>query len=562
MDINNGENLVYQKKLENKENGQHILVLQFSEPVVIKSFKVTSSKDVSYLFSEDYIQNKQFGLSKKYIPLCLFLYITDCTLIFVAFYFINKFVKSFALKYFIYALVLGSICICVLPPFTIPDEKVHFCTANFYANVLTKIQTYNANTSFADVALRKCDNEFYPADLLENKFFTRQTTEFLTKGQYKKYYSYAFPKLFESPSGTDYITIKNDIIEAKRVFYFVPHIFGVMISRALNLNQFVLYYFSCFLSLLFCSGIVAFSFFKTKCRNILFYFLALNPFLLQQMSHFTYDGEIFTFALVFVLFIFNYLRSRKISDFILSVVFIFLLLPAKQKVYMPLVLLYLLLFWEKISFLAKKWFSNKKIFYASICVLSFALLCICKIYIKKNPAAFINGGGFFFLDGEYHPTLTYVLLHPFDAVLKVFYTFSYQMPIIFSTLIGCGLGIGTLFAPYNVIILYFIILCFVLLDKSCQIIEAGQRKLCFIICVLVFFFVYIGMFISVAWDSVYVLGVQGRYFIPILPLLFLGANSEKFRFNKVFDNSNSLCNVIPLYVFIVLLGAFTYIITA
>ena len=58
------------------------------------------------------------------------------------------------------------------------------------------------------------------------------------------------------------------------------------------------------------------------------------------MGHFTYDGTIYALSLGFIVLFFSYYEKRKISDLVLSIIYLSLLWNAKGHLYMPLGLLY------------------------------------------------------------------------------------------------------------------------------------------------------------------------------------------------------------------------------
>lgn len=555
VNINNNKEIIYGKKIDSAAKNSAILVLDFPQSIKIKSLEIVCSKNITYLNHGKHIQTKQYGLQKKYrilFPIC---YSILCLLAVIFFYATNKYIKNFAFKYFIYAIISGCVCILVWPALNVPDEKVHFNTANFYANVMTGMQSIDEKKTFTDVIIRKCDTQLYPNEITSNPKFLRGAIKDVWKDvkDYKKYYAYAFPKLLKTSSSSEYITSNVQIIEdASRTIYFIPHIIGIMISRKLNVNQFVLYYFSCFLSLLFTVSIITFAFLKTKCKSILFYFLALNPALLQAMCHFTYDGTIYSCALSFILFIFTYYKKRKISDLILSVIFLILLYPAKNHIYLILGGLYLILGGQTL----RKFYKNKKLFYFCLIFIVVVLALLCINFVVHNPTVYAS-----YMETKGNVRLvhtpTYVLLHPFDFTMRLFYTILTQFTKIFGQSLGLVTGLRLFISSFIVQILFFIIFYFSIIDSSNFTLSKNKKSLCLIISSLVFLFVCTGMFIGYG-DNMYIQGVQGRYFIPILPLVFMSL-PEKLKLNKIHNNSAILQLVIPLYVLILHIDIFALI---
>lgn len=555
ININNDEKLIYGKRIDKVNENSAILVLSFPKNTEIKSLNITAKKNVTYIFNGNKTQNKQYGLQTKYRFLLCAGFIVLCLLICLVFFLIDKFIKAFALRYFLYAIIVGLACICVWPAFLNEDERTHFNTANFYANIFTGIQKYEDISArpYADVKLRKCDNLLYPSEISNDPKFGGSLKDIWQSKDVKKYYAYAFPRILKANSSNDYVTIKSNLIDAQRILYFIPHIAGVLICRAMNTNQFILYYFCGFLSLLFSAGVITFAFAKTKCKSILFYFLALNPGLLRLMSHFTYDGAIFSFNIAFFIFFFSYYERRKLSDLVLSIIFLILLYPAKQHIYMIFGLLYLFLPTKQI----KAWFANKKAFYSSLCVF---FIIIIATYLKLA----IGGSDSYYplirTNGDYAivHTLTYVLLHPFDDLLRFLYTVWTQFGKLFEQAFGLMVGIRYFTATSFVQIFFFIILYLSVIDKTNYVLTKKQKGLTTFIIIFLSLLIFFGMFVGYG-DNIYIRGIQGRYFIPLLPLIFMSL-PEKLKLGKEHENSSVLQLAIPVYGVIAFMDMFMLII--
>lgn len=554
ININNDGNILYIAKVDTKSENTAFLVLEFQEPVKINSLSITCSKNLAYLFENNLTQTKQYGLQSKYRFLFCAGYAFLCLLAYIIFRAIHKFIKTFALKYFIYAILLGCVCIAFWPAFNIPDERVHFDSANFYANVFLKIQPFE-DFYQRKITLRKCDNQIYPDEISSNPKFTRQIPEFWEVKDYKRYYAYAFPRILRTQNSSEYITITGDICDSGRIVYYLPHIAGVMIGRALNTNQYILYYFSCFLSLIVSAFVIFFAFAKTKIKSILFYFLALNPAFIQQMCHFTYDGLIYAFAFAFVLFFLSYYREKKILDLIFSIIFLLLLYPAKEHIYMGLGILYLALFKKQI----KNFYHNKKLFY-SFLVLTILIASLFVIkYIVQNPSRYFIRSG---LEDKslrvFVYSRTYLLMKPLDNIFRLIYTLSINFWDFFGQSVGLVLGALTLNSSFFVQAAFIFAAYFSTMDKSNVILNKRQKILPLIVSCFISLLIFFGMFTGHG-DNIAITGVQGRYFIPILPLVFMTLNSSRFRLGKIYDNSAALQFAIPLYVLVVFIDIFALI---
>lgn len=533
------------KKINNRGNGNFILAFYFSEPVHIESVKLSCNKTITYLLDGEFFQNEQYGFSNK---IKVLFWICSAFLIFGAYFvfkIISKYIKNFALKYFLTVILLGIGCICIWPAFNVPDEKVHFNSVNYFVSELQ-----GKNPDWGNIIMRICDNQIYP-EKIRNEPIYPFAKDLGYIDNFIGYYSNAFSKIFKSPKETEYINFYGQVVSKERIIYFIPHIIGILLCRALNANQFILYYFTCFIALLWNSSIITISFAKTKCNNILLYFLGLNLGLIQQMCHFTYDGTIYALAFAFVLFVFSFYKKRKISDLIASVVCLVLLFPAKGQIYMPLCLFYLLLIEKQIKSLLK----NKRNIYIFVTASIVVLLVIYISYIVKNPGLY----NFDNTQMGFIRTRTYALLHPFSTILRFFYTFAIKFREFFGGLVGLLLGVRKWYVSFFCVVCYFVLLYYALADKTNSGISKSQKLVCVIVSLLVSLSIFAGMLVTYASTIyIYVGGIQGRYFIPILPLILLSFNSDKLRavcgnVNQNFDNSYSLQLAIPLYSIVIYL---------
>lgn len=177
-------------------------------------------------------------------------------------------------------------------------------------------------------------------------------------------------------------------------------------------------------------------------------------------------------------------------------------------------------------------FKKHKYLFSILClVVSSALM----IYWASINYTYVNP----LADAEYHRNL---LIHnPFDFLVMYFKTLFYNLTFYIRSCIGY---LGLLDVKFNslVYVVYFILfvsMFFVLPEKK---ITRGQKWVSILAVVIFTTFLHLMYYIN--WTSpmdAKITGIQGRYFIPILPFLFIIFTqkseyfSEKFRINyKVF----------------------------
>ncbi len=547
-------------RIDKKDNGESFFILKSPVPIQPTAIEIACKKNITYFYNNNCLQTKQYGLQNKAKCLFVFIYIILICLLYFFVFIINRLTKNFAPKYFFYSIMLGTACILIYPAFNISDERIHFNSAYYYANIITKVQSFDSKAkNVPDIMFRKCDNLIYPKEISDNSRFTREAIEVFKITELKKYYAFAFPKVLKAPNEREYVTLKKEVTDIKRVIYIIPHIIGIILFRFINANQYILYYGTCFLSLLWNSLILTFAFSKTKCKNILFYFLAFNPALLQTMCHFTYDGAIYSLALSFIILFISFYKNRQKSDFLLSVFCLILLYPAKSHVYTLLGFLYLILLPSPKKNLLKLKKLNKKFCYMIfIIILLIIFLLICK---ANNQVLYIPRRAYGRWDlKSFMLTKSFLLAKPFSSILLLLNTIGNHFFSYAGQSLGCILGVRNLFISFFLQIPYFTILYFALIDKSNFIIDKNLKKICLFVCCGIILAIFIGMGVSYAFSGTEINGVLGRYFIPVLPIFFMAFNFRQIFMKKTCDNSELLQVAIPLCSFLFFINVFEIII--
>lgn len=526
--------ILHIEQIHNKEDGISYAVIKFPEPNNEKLFKVKFSKDVKiYCNESNIVLTKQYGLPSKLCNLFILGFLAIMIFVYVVTNILNNKIKSLAVKYLIFNILLGTAFIIVNPAFNIHDERVHFNTAYNISNILMGKGSYEENNG---LLIRECDNRIYPEEIADNKIFTRDLSEFWEQKDYKKFYTYSFPNIFSKKFSTDEVLIHSDITDYKKRFiYYVPHTIGICLSRLLNFNQYELYYFSCFLALIFNTIILFIAFYKTKCKNILFYFFSLGAYVFQQMGHFTYDGTIYALSLGFIVLFFSYYEKRKISDLVLSIIYLSLLWNAKGHLYMPLGLLYFsLLDFSKFSKTI-----SKKIIITLSTIIIILVLVFYFFYTFTHKENFIIGRTIH-QELNVHGTKVSFIRNPISTILMIFISINYDFFKLLGSFFNYSLGTDQFYSCVFIIIINFILIFNILKDNTTAIYDKKVLRYMILIFTIVLFGTYYGMYVGWEISDFRIFGVQGRYLIPIGIPIYMIFNSEKFRKSEAKDNSKLL----------------------
>lgn len=536
-------------KILEKDDGNKILRIEFAYYVSdISDLKIIPKNRTDFYADKNgRLQNKQYGLPFK---LCLAFTLAFFAVVFASYFLVNLITKKLKTpwnRYLVFAGLLGIGMIIINPAYNIPDERVHFNSAYNVSNILMGKGSYTENGN--SIIMRECDNRIYPAELSDDPNFTRQVHEVMKTSEYKKYFIYA-AKEFSKKQVLEEKNYKYDLIYNKgHYIFYLPAALGITLCRVLHLNQFFAFYSGCFFTLFVMLILIYIPFRLTRTDNILFYFFALIPFVLQQISHFQYDSFLFATATGSVVFFMNYYKERKLRDLILSMIYFVLMVPSKGGCYAPLALVYLVLFKKYFIRIPKKvWFA------ASIALVVAGLLGWAGLlHLKRDVSPYfmsVTQHG----EPQLKYTFLYILKDPVGYCFIVMRTIYNSFTYLVATFFGLMLGTYELFImrPF-IVIPFFVLLYFVLADKT-TVLAGFDLKIPFaLLTFLITNFIFAAMLQSEGVGPI-IYGVQGRYFIPYAIPLFMLFNIKKLRVKESKDNSVLLMYSLVLLDFLILIN--------
>ena len=245
-------------------------------------------------------------------------------------------------------------------------------------------------------------------------------------------------------------------------------------------------------------------------------FVALNPITLQEATSLSLDGLAIGLGMFLVAFVcyLSYTKKTEINKKELGILYLLTILIGFCKmVYSPLILLF--------SLIPYKRFGTKKRKYLHAILMAIIFIIINVVWLKL--VANLLGGFNFNPNAEIdtQAQMAVILKDPIGHVLRMVTTTSYYMDFYLKGMLGVSLGAFTFGLPdtYFFIALGFITILFAQRQETFNIRNRDKA-------------VYLGVFIMVLaliftseylqWTNVgapIIEGVQGRYFLPILPIV-------------------------------------------
>ena len=304
---------------------------------------------------------------------------------------------------------------------------------------------------------------------------------------------------------------------------YIPQLIGITMGRILKLKPLIIALLGRFTNLLFYIIIIYISIKlmpKEKWKDIIAV-VGLLPMSIYLAASLSPDAIIISTIILGISYILNLKYGKRNMRFIDSVLIgIIFMIPIMCKiVYFPIILLFFLLPKEK--------FKNiwQRILYLAI------IICITAtvwFIWHKMPAPVSE----VILRTNVEEQTNFILADPLRDIYVAFNTVIHNTPEYYSTMVG---GWNT---SITIISIFSILLAVVTLGKDEKYIENENKKLwkrdkiiLGIICLISTALIFGGMYS--AWTRaqyIIVEGVQGRYFLPLLPAFLLIIESDLFKY--------------------------------
>lgn len=428
-------------------------------------------------------------------------------------------------------LVLGLFYMVAITPLSPPDEGYHYQSSYKLSNYLIfrwdrSEMGNSAHFDYSELAPHKNVSSAY----------LRVMTEGLSSGAQGEETLIPKPR-----SGLTY------------AIEYLPQAIGLAIGRLLNLNFLGIFYLGRLTNLIFFAVCAYFAVKRIPRFKVLMALAALLPMTLQQSASYSYDAFINGMAFLFIAsLIREYTAEGKMTreDFLWLLIPGALLAPAKV-VYSVMLLL---TFWipaNRFGSGKRKW--GMIAFAAAICLGVLVAFNFTSLY-NRVMSAFPGHAIQSTITGAAYYSVNDLLRNPLETLLIFWRTLRNEFLFWMGSLIGYVLsGLSLPISRWYVCgFAGLLALSVAFRGKEETKVLPGQRAAfvgCFAAVVLLSMFaMLIGW--TLAGDSV-VQGVQGRYFLPVLPLLGM-AFSGNIRWKPAWIEKALLCCALGIHVYTIL----------
>lgn len=413
--------------------------------------------------------------------------------------------------------VLGLFYMVVLAPFASPDEARHFAGAYRLSSQIMGVQAV-ADDAFYENATEK-EREYI--DRGGNVLVREQDGEEILFSQISRdTYQIVLDRFFTMDHSQG-VTVRYESPVNTTPVVYLPQALGIALARLLHLGYIPLVYLGRLFNLLAFTAIACLAVSIMPFRKEVLMAVSCLPMTLNLAASMSYDTMVIALSMLLIAWCFYLAYGKKeitTKDVVVLAMILVLLEPCKI-VYLPIAGICLLIPAAKFPSKKRYWISVA----AVIAVMAIAVFLTNHVVLSAWVG---NTDNVIVWEGTPGYTLGDVLKEPYQT-FKIYYeTLVTQLDYYQTTMLGGFLGnLDTdLSVPYFCLALLWIIMALsaVRVEGETAPVTWGQKAWIAVLLFLGLCLVLASMLLG--WTPkgyTYITGIQGRYFLPYLPLLLL-----------------------------------------
>jgi uncharacterized membrane protein len=415
-------------------------------------------------------------------------------------------------------IVLGLSYCFLIPAFCVPDEFYHYDQTYFYSDLL--LHPFDTD----ELQIRRCDLRLLDTDVDD------------TLAEYSDYEDAFSQPLFVSEYDAEEVPMPEHIIRVSGgTFDFIrdrpqvriPAALGIAIGRIAHLNAYVTFYLGRVFALAYYAVLIFFAIRIIPIGKNVLAASSLLPMALSLGASYSYDSG--TIGIAFLLFAMC-IRAIVVDEplsrgYRVGIIVLVALLAPEKAIYS--VIAFLVLFIPKERFPSSR---DARVFKAVTIVVLGAVLAfsqLASVMSMSQSSASTSTSS----DSVGTYSISYFLAHPVSTVMLFLRTIDIRLGEYLMTMVTGPLGWlqGSLTVPIPLTYSFLFVLIYASLVSGTDdtVLPTKLR-----ICLILFFLLAAGgamLSMALAWTSEgspIIEGVQGRYFLPVLPLLLIGLRSN------------------------------------
>lgn len=400
--------------------------------------------------------------------------------------------------FLLFMFVYGGIYLFILPPFAAPDEPSHYATAYHTSNRILGVK----ETDDKLVTCRECDND--------GILYITPNAE-----SYRIVLNNLFRKAGNVENNTQFVL--GDRIQQAVLVAHLPQAIGITIARLIDFNYITSIYFARMCSLLFYMIMVFWAIRMIPIGKYILFVLSGFPMVLQEAASCGYDIIVMGFVFFFSAYVLRFVyegRNISVRDIAVMMFLAILFSPCKL-VYCVVPFLVLLI---PIKAFQTKW--RQYIVKIGVPLMGLLSAAICNMGTVSNST---GGTNYIEWAGQEGYTVGYLMNHILQTISIFVATVHDYMAFYVGGIIGDNLGWLNTSIPLEMTIAAAIIMVLAINTNEKMIQVRVRQKLLFL-AIAGCSAMMICASMLLAWTPVTsngILGIQGRYILPVLPLILL-----------------------------------------
>lgn len=484
--------------------------------VVLVLFSIIMMWGVKFVFTGSW------SAADAYRNFVIAAFILMLALIWFVYFFTNWKQWKIERIYLVCGMVLGSLYLFVLPPAVAPDEMVHIFSSYHVSNVI--LHTTGEQEEHGIMMQRACD-----VDLPVSQDLSREN------------YNNVFEAAFQPAGDTEMVERPATIITPS-ILYAVSGT-GMALGRLLHLSNIGVILLGTWFNVVFFVGFMYYAMKKLPFGKLALFAVCMLPLTLQQTSSCSYDNIIFTaiFLITALSLHFAYSGEKiKKSEIIIYLFASFFLLICKGGVYSLIIFLPFVLLFTKDKLTKKNILivCGFGILILVILLRNQLLGSLLSSNVGAGAAAAEEIGTYIGWAESRAYSISDFIHDPKSLIILVCNTLVLNIDFYWESMIGSRLGWLRIEIPDIFIFGFILILLIGILKKEG---EKGELRTGDKIGALLIVLSAVGgsiLGMALSWTPVgseYIMGVQGRYFLPMLPLFLVILRNNRIVVRKNID---------------------------
>ena len=313
---------------------------------------------------------------------------------------------------------------------------------------------------------------------------------------------------------------------------YIPEVAGVLVGKLITQNPLLIAYITRFINMLICTAIMYIAIKLIPFGKNLLLAIALIPISIEGFATISPDGFTIAICLLFIAYVLNVAFNDKKQCGKKEVAILTVLgaiVSLCKIVYMPLVFLSLIIPKEKFADKKERIISNTIIVSVGVILNLIWLLFGSSILLSTNTNTYLGTD-----ENGTMIKITALLSNPLAYGEKLFYTIGLKFNQYFLSLFGGQLEwsevIRIEIVPY--VICAVILLVTLSEEKLKTVFKKYQKIIIILIISVITVLIFTSLFIQWSDNELpYIDGVQGRYFLQILPLILFIIGGLKIKVN-------------------------------